>query len=176
MEFCLLDDTQKKNYKSFLLDILTQNDTAFVPPLSSRTGTTQTSFQSKENPSGVADYLTQMLSQQILGVFLEDNRVGFVSYRENRVTDVFGAETMLNIYISTLVLQPETRGMGITKKAYRYLFDEIYPERNVYTRTWSTNTAHIKILQSFGFEELKRIPNDRGAGIDTVYYCKKHTS
>ena len=173
MEFCLLDDTQKKNYKSFLLDILTQNDTAFVPPLSSRTGTTQTSFQSKENPSGVADYLTQMLSQQILGVFLEDNRVGFVSYRENRVTDVFGAETMLNIYISTLVLQPETRGMGITKKAYRYLFDEIYPERNVYTRTWSTNTAHIKILQSFGFEELKRIPNDRGEGIDTVYFYKK---
>lgn len=176
MEFRLLDNTQKKTHKLALLDILTQNDTSFVPPLSNRTGTTQTSFQNKENPSGIEDYLTQMLSQQILGIFLEDTLVGFVSYIENRVTDVFGAETLPNIYISTLVLQPETRGMGITKKAYHYLFDEMYPERNVYTRTWSTNTAHIKILQSFGFEELKRIPDDRGAGIDTVYYCKKHTS
>ena len=38
MEFCLLNDTQKNQYKDALLDILTQNDTAFVPPLSSRTG------------------------------------------------------------------------------------------------------------------------------------------
>ena len=115
-----------------------------------------------------------MLGQQILGVFLEEKLVGFVSYIEDRVTDVF--DVLPNIYISTLVLQPETRGMGITKKLYHHLFNEMYPTHSIYTRTWSTNITHIKILQGFDFAELKRIPNDRGAGVDTVYYCKKHTS
>ena len=173
MEFCLLNDSQKEHYKEVLLEILTQNDTAFVPPLSQRTGTTQTAFGGQANPSGVADYLNQMLTQQILAVLMEGKPVGFVSYIENKTDDDF---PLPNLYISTLVLQPETRGMGITKKLYHHLFNELYPTHSIYTRTWSTNIAHIKILQGFGFEELKRIPNDRGQGIDTVYYCKKHTS
>ena len=173
MDFVLLDSAQKRQYKSALLEILTQNDTAFVPPLSQRTGTTQTAFCGQANPSGVADYLNQMLTQQILAVLMEGKPVGFVSYIENKTDDDF---PLPNLYISTLVLQPETRGMGITKKLYHHLFNELYPDRHIYTRTWSTNMAHIKILQGFGFEELKRIPNHRGQGIDTVYYCKKHTS
>ena len=173
MEFCLLSDSQKESYQETLLEILIQNDTAFVPPLSQRTGTTQTTFGGQANPAGVADYLDQMLTQQILAVLMEGKPVGFVSYIENKRDDGF---LLPNLYISTLVLQPETRGMGITKKLYHHLFNELYPDRHIYTRTWSTNIAHIKILQSFGFEEHKRIPNDRGQGIDTVYYCKKHTS
>lgn len=174
MEFCLLNDTQKEQYREDRLKIFAQNDMTFVPPMSSRTGTTQNTFQNKVNPSGIQDYLAQMLSQQIMGVFLEEKLVGFVSYMKDRVTDVF--DVLPNIYISTLVLQSETRGMGITKKLYNHLFSELYPTHSIYTRTWSTNIAHIKILQGFGFEELKRIPDDRGLGIDTVYYCKKHTS
>ena len=172
MEFCILNNAQKEQYEEELFKILTQNDTAFVPPLSQRTGTTQTAFGGQANPSGVADYLNQMLTQQILAVLMEEKPVGFVSYIENKTDDGF---LLPNLYISTLVLQPETRGMGITKKLYHHLFNELYPERNVYTRTWSTNIAHIKILMGFGFEELKRIPNDRGQDIDTVYYAKRHT-
>ena len=112
MEFCLLNDSQKENNKEALLEILTQNDTAFVPPLSQRTGTTQTHFGQRHNPNGVADYLNQMLTQQIVGVFLECKLVGFISYIENREAEGF---CLPNIYLSTLVLQPETRGMGITK-------------------------------------------------------------
>ena len=173
MDFVLLDSALKRQYKSALLEILAQNDTAFVPPLSQRTGTTQTHFGQQHNPNGVADYLNQMLTQQIVGVFLDGELAGFVSYIENREAEGF---CLPNIYLSTLVLRPETRGMGITKKLYHHLFNELYPERNVYTRTWSTNIAHIKILMGFGFEEIKRIPNDRGKGIDTVYYYKKHAS
>ena len=174
MEFCALNEIQKEQYREKMLEILNRNDKAFVPPLSQRTGTTQAAFCGDVNPAGVADYLDQMLTQQIVGVFLEGELAGFVSYIENRVTDVF--DILPNLYISTLVLQPETRGKGITKKLYHHLFNELYPTCSIYTRTWSTNIAHIKILQSFGFAELKRIPNDRGEGIDTVYYCKKHTS
>ena len=174
MQFCLLNGEQKRQYKQRLLQILADNDTAFVPPLSQRTGTTQTDFQTAVG--SICAYFDKMMEQNMLAVFLEGQVVGFVSYIENMTSDVIGEEMLPNLYISTLVLQPETRGMGITKKVYNHLFNELYPERNVFTRTWSTNIAHIKILNSFGFQELKRIPNDRGAGVDTVYYGKKHTS
>ena len=77
---------------------------------------------------------------------------------------------MPNIYLSTLVLSAESRGKGITKKLYAHLFNELYPEKNIFTRTWSTNAPHIKILDYFGFDEMVRIKNDRGNGIDTVYF------
>ena len=73
------------------------------------------------------------------------------------------------------VVAPVARGQGLMKGFYREMI-RLFPQCHIYTRTWSTNMAHIKILQGFGFEELKRIPNHRGQGIDTVYYCKKHTS
>ena len=112
------------------------------------------------------------MEQKILAMLENGKLLGFVSFRENFTSDVVKEETLPNIYISTLVVRSEARGMGLTKKAYAYLFESLYPERHVFTRTWSTNNAHIRILSGFGFSELKRIPNDRGAGIDTVYYCK----
>ena len=79
---------------------------------------------------------------------------------------------MPNIYISTLLVTPCGRGQGLTRKMYEFLFNE-YKNANVFTRTWSTNEAHIKILLGFGFETIKVLENDRGNGIDTVYF-KKH--
>lgn len=58
---------------------------------------------------------------------------------------------------------------------YAYLFSA-YKNANIFTRTWSTNFAHIKILQAFGFETVKVLKNDRGSGIDTVYFKKEKTS
>ena len=55
---------------------------------------------------------------------------------------------------------------------YAHLFDDIFPDRSIFTRTWSTNAAHIKILDKFNFEIIKCIENDRGDGIDTVYFAK----
>ena len=56
---------------------------------------------------------------------------------------------------------------------YNHLFFELYGGSNVFTRTWSTNYAHTKILDFFGFEEMARLVGDRGNGIDTVYFSKK---
>ena len=37
-------------------------------------------------------------------------------------------------------------------------------------RTWSTNRAQAHLMPELGFEEVLRLPNDRGCGVDTVYY------
>ena len=171
MEFCLLDSCGKKKYRQELLEILEENDKAFVPPLSQRTNTTQTALQGNTVGS-IALYLNGVMEQKILAMLEGEKLLGFVSFRENFVSDVIEEESLPNIYISTVVVRAKARGRSLTKKAYAYLFQILYPERRIFTRTWSTNEAHIKILKAFGFTELKRIENDRGAGIDTVYFQK----
>lgn len=173
MEFRVLSQSEKCQYREELLEILSINDKNFIPPLSQRSSTTQANLQGSAEKADILPYFHKMMEQSILAMFFEGKLFGFVSYIDNYVSDVISAETHPNIYLSTLALRPQTRGMGATKKAYAHLFFKRYPECNVYTRTWSTNGPHIHILDSFGFEELKRIPNDRGEGIDTVYFYKK---
>lgn len=172
MEFHILNDSEKSQYRAELLEILTINDKNFIPPLSQRSSTTQANLNGDAKKADIAPYFNKMMEQNILAMFVDDKLFGFVSYIDNYVSAVVGAETHPNIYLSTLALRPETRGMGATKKAYTHLFFDLYPHCNVYTRTWSTNGPHIHILDGFGFGELKRIPNDRGEGIDTVYFYK----
>ena len=100
----------------------------------------------------------------------EDRVIGLVSFIEDERFEILTEADLPNIYICTVAVSPSARGKGITKKAYHYLFNTVYPQRNLFTRTWSTNVAHTKILSAMGFREFKRILNDRGVGIDTVYY------
>jgi len=172
MEFRVLNNAEKSQYREELLEILSINDKNFVPPLSQRSSTTQSDLQGDAGKADILPYFSKMMEQSILAMFYEGKLFGFVSYIENYVFDAVGVDTHPNIYLSTLALRPESRGMGATKKAYAYLFFERCPHCNVYTRTWSTNGPHIHILGGFGFGELKRIPNDRGEGVDTVYFCK----
>ena len=173
MEFRVLSDAEKSRYREELLEILSVNDKNFIPPLSQRSSTTQSNLLGAEGEGDILPYFNKMLEQNILGMFFAGKLLGFVSYIDNYVSDTVGIETHPNIYLSTLALRPESRGMGATKKAYTHLFFERYPHCNIYTRTWSTNGPHVHILDGFGFGELERLPNDRGEGIDTVYYFKK---
>ena len=173
MEFRVLNAVEKDRYREELLEILSINDQNFIPPLSQRSSTTQSDLLGTAGKGDILPYFNKMMEQNILAMFHEGKLFGFVSYIDDYTSDVIGADTHPNIYLSTLALRPESRGMGATKKAYAHLFLERYPHCNVFTRTWSTNGPHIHILEGFGFGERKRIPNDRGKGIDTVYFYKK---
>lgn len=175
MEFTLFDEKQKKAYYNDILHMMELSDKDFVPPLSQRVSTTQQSLLGSGAGDGgsVSAYLDEMIEQPILCAVEEEKLLEFISFKENYVTDGICEEDLPNIYLSTLVLHPDARGKGLTKKLYAHLFNELYADRNIFTRTWSTNVAHIKILSYFEFEELKRIKDHRGAGIDTVYYVKR---
>ena len=172
MEFKFLSEAEKEYYREQIIALLLESDGDFLPPLSSRTSTKDSTFSSEcANCSGVLSYYKAMNSQMILCATVDGSPVGFVSFYENYE----GGEEP-NIYVSTLVVAKSARGCGLTSKMYAYLFDEVYAECHIYTRTWSTNAAHTKILSRFGFSELKRIKDDRGEGIDTVYYVRRAKS
>ena len=168
MELKILTDEEKDIYSRQIIDLLTESDDDFLPPLSKRGSPKDKSFsQDTKNSDGVISYYTEMNRQPILAAVIDDKIVGFVSFSEN-----YDGGRIPNIYISTLVVSKASRGMGLTTKIYDYLFNTAFADRPFYTRTWSTNIAHTKILSRFGFSEIKRIPNDRGDGIDTVYFEK----
>lgn len=166
----MLSEKEKEIYNNDILKLLKISDNEFVPPLSERHSTTQVNLKEshKSVGCGVLDYHTQVMEQCILGAVEQDRLLGFVSFKENVVTDII--TTTPNIYISTLILHPDARGRNLTFKMYDYLFNELYKGVSVFTRTWSSNAAHIKILSKFNFSQYKIIENDRGEGIDTIYF------
>lgn len=174
MDLILLTDAQKQEYRKQIFDVMLTCDRDFVPSLSARFSTSDTKFSAQTGrENGIYAYFEDMIGEQMLAAIEDGKLLGFVTFKRDLVQGPLTADTLPNLYICTLLLSPAARGKGVTKLMYTHLFDTLYPKINLYTRTWSTNTAHLKILEHFGFSLVKRIENDRGPGIDTVYYGKK---
>ena len=174
MEFVLLTEAQKLERRDEIIAMIAACDHEFVPPLSHRFSPSQTVFTPDAcTEDGLPGYVEDMCkSSHILCAMEGDSILGFVAYRLDMTNQYLTAETLPNLYVAVLLVSPEARGRGITKAFYDHLFLEKYPDRNLYTRTWSTNQAHAKILRRFGLDIVIRIENDRGEGIDTVYFGK----
>lgn len=173
MQFILLNEREKEQYKNDIIEMMKESDQDFVPPLSSRNSTTQKCLKGGESTiEGLLSYYAQMNAQSILGAVLDGELLGFVSFKENYSSDVISEENFPNIYLSTLIVKKAARGQRLTVRLYEYLFNELFPDKNIFTRTWSTNAAHINILGKFGFSLIKTLKDDRGQGIDTVYFAK----
>ena len=168
MELKILTLRQQEFFGPQILEMLTFSDGEFVPPLSARSSTTQQNLSGSEScPDGIRQYYTQLQTQKVMAAVEGDRLLAFVSYIENYISGPITQADTPNIYLSTLVMRPEARGKGLTKQMYAQLFDT-YKPASVFTRTWSTNSAHIRILQHFEFETLAVLKDHRGPGIDTV--------
>lgn len=171
MEICILPkETQHAVYRE-VLQLLYLADQEFMPPLSSRNGTTQKYFSAAKSGDGILTYFENLKEQRFVVARENGKLLGFVSFRENYWCGEIPPEELPNIYISTLIVAPEARGKGVTGAMYQALLSAYYKE-NVFTRTWSSNAAHIRILEKFGFSRWLVLENHRGNGIDTVYFKK----
>ena len=167
MELKILTQEEKTQYRGAILALLEESDEDFLPPLSRRRSTKDQTFSGEAAVGGILSYYEAMNRQEILAAAIDGELLGFVSFYEN-----FEGGEEPSLYVSTLVVAKAARGHGLTSKMYAHLFYTLFPEHNIYTRTWSTNAAHTKILARFGFAEWRRLPNDRGPGIDTVYFAR----
>jgi ribosomal protein S18 acetylase RimI-like enzyme len=174
MKICILSKEQQPEIYEEAYKMLEAADKEFVPPLSMRESSTQQSFSAGVKGDSIVRYFEQLKDQRFAAVFHEEALIAFVSYKENYTCGQIPPEELPNIYLSTLVVSPKARGKGVTKALYSKLFSE-YEAVNIFTRTWSTNIAHIRILERFGFEVVGILENDRGNGVHTVYFkkCRK---
>lgn len=174
-------DKLPKKYEKDVWDLVVASDGEFVPRLSFRESTTQNNLTAGELECASPDHLNlvpvlpkryfEIMKKQNFILALENKKViGFLSHIPNHYVD--GLEMGMPCdYISTVIVSPENRGKGITKKLYKRLW-ETTDDNSLVTRTWSTNFSHLSILQHLGFNLVFLIENDRAQGIDTVYYQK----
>ncbi len=142
----------------------------FVPPLWQRSSSTQQDLHGSSSSSKIPSEYFESIRKQSAFVAIDSGRVvGFMSFRKNYICKEIPRSFQPNIYITTVIVDPVYRNRGITGEFYEKLIDR-FAGYHIFTRTWSTNNSHSRILSSRRFFEHKRIPDDRGPGIDTVYY------
>lgn len=157
-----------------LKDLLRWGDEQFVPPLSARHSSTQSDLapHAAAVDHAIDDYYQALLEQRFLLALDGDSLAGFMSYRPDYACDYVNGG--ICTYVSTILVAEQYRGAHLTEQMYRALFDLSSVQGTVVaTRTWSKNGAHLHILGEMGFDLIQTLPDDRGPGIDTVYYAKQ---
>ena len=155
--------------------LLADADDSFVPPL---TGTERTAVSRSADEGTATDlegYVDRCVSRPMVGAFDDGDLVGFGSFEEISSADALEGYTPTH-HVELLIVDERVRDRGIGTRLYRSLLDDLPPsvaQPHVSTKTWSTNHAHIAILERLAFSCVERIPDDRGPGVDTVYYARR---
>ena len=163
-----------KGQKKDIWELIKAADREFVPPLSSRGSTTQADLKDGEAGEVPQEYFSALSEQSFILCTERSHVTGFLSYIPDHPLRAGGTLDIVCDYVSTIIVAPERRGRGITESMYRALFAH-RPGRLCATRTWSQNLAHITILSRLGFRLALRLKDDRGEGVDTVYYLRGDT-
>lgn len=173
----LADVALEPKVASAIWQLLLDADQSFVPPLSARHSSTQSAL-STATPGEVREprqYFEALQKQHfILARPVNEGSAvaGFMSFRTGYTLPA-GRSAPQYHYVTTVIVRPASRGQGLTTRMYRRLMAVAKATGNgVATRTWSTNAHHIGLLSKLGFSVAHRVPNDRGVGVDTVYFVK----
>jgi ribosomal protein S18 acetylase RimI-like enzyme len=148
--------------------LLATVDREFVPPLSSRSDTV--SMESPASKPGLDAYLEAMREELWLLAQRGGAVVGLLSFRHALANRPLAAYAP-SLYATTLAVAPAARRTGVARTLYDALERQALERRVPYvtTRTWSTNTSHLRLLDERGFVVVDRTPDDRGGGIGTLY-------
>ena len=169
MQILLQERISEANQLEAIRQLLILGDKDFIPPLSSRSSSTQSTLSTAASENGIDDYFETIRTMPTVLALDGDRVAGFMTFRFDHICDQIGPETLPNLYASTCVVHPDYRGQGLMTKFYTAMMEH-YPHRGIYTRTWHTNFGHLKVLDRLGFSQLCCLENHRGEGIHTVYY------
>jgi L-amino acid N-acyltransferase YncA len=171
MELKYFESVASCGYAADIQALLEMADQEFIPPLSARGSSTQQNLTSAAAVSEGAKAYFEAMSAQPVVVAVENGRCcGFMAFKKDYVCEYYNKTP--NLYASTCVVHPVARGKGLMRGFYQTMID-LFPNCSIYTRTWHTNIAHLKVLEKLGFSLLVQLPDHRGPGMDTVYYCKE---
>lgn len=157
-----------------VIDLVKRCNYEFIPPLSCRRGIQEKNLSQETSffEDNIESYLNSLFEQSFIVALENEKVVGFMSFRENYIPAEIKVENMLwynFCYVSTIIVDREYRKHGLATQFYHELF-KLFDL--ITTRTWSINYGHLNILQKLDFKLVKRISNDRGENIDTVYFLK----
>lgn len=171
MELIYFERVTEKTYLDQIYGLLAMYDREFIPPLSSRSSTTQASLSGTEDAgNGVKDYFDVMVQQDMVLALEGDTVAGFMAFRRDYTCPYI--QRTPNLYASTCLVHPDFRGQKLMQRFYEAMM-AAFPGYPIYTRTWHTNASHLRVLDKLGFRLLQLLENHRGPGIHTVYYGRE---
>jgi len=154
--------------------LLAAADDEFVPPLTGPGRADVARSDGEGGPGTLDEYVERCLARPMIGAFDGDDLVGFSSFRPLDRAPALDGHLPTN-HVSILIVDPAYRGRDLAGATYRRLLSDLPADRRrpyVSTKTWSTNRAHLRVLDDLGFACVERRPDDRGEGVDTVYYAR----
>lgn len=134
----------------------------FTPPLDGRNVNIeeriQDTFDKPDSGYLIVESQTMDSNISIIGL------IGFNKHWESRN----------DAYINFLAIHPEYRGLGLSSKLESELESKLELEGIQYINvcTWSTNKPVLNFYEKRNYQLNHVLKNDRGNGIDTIYYCK----
>lgn len=178
MEIRYAGQALSENEKAGIMEILEQCDREFVPPLSGRKSSVQKNLSGGKENAGSGgcptDYFHEIMKQDFILCTEGGSVLGFMTFRRNYICselEDFGT----SLYITTACVRPGNRNAGLLGRMYDCMEKEaasVLQYKIIATRTWSSNGAHLHVLQKRGYHIVKTLKDDRGPGIDTVYLGK----
>lgn len=172
--FVLIDGLGDREERGEVLRILMECDKDFCPPLSRREGTSQKNLR-KAAGGGVELYFEEMAGQPTLLWKRNGRVIAFLSFRMHDVCEEISSCKDV-CYFTTICVRRSFRGQGLAAVLYHtaeVFIRKEYPDTILALRTWSTNEAQLHLMKKMGFEEKVVLRNDRGPGIDTIYFVKQ---
>lgn len=171
--------------KSQIWDILCQCDDEFYPRLSARESSSQKNLDHLEEGGDERDkdkgkkvqptsYYAEMIQQDFILSYEGEEVTGFMTFKQDYLCEAL-ASFGSSLYITTVCVRKECRGKGVMNVLYDYMEQEAAKALGcgrISTRTWSLNHAQLHALPRRGYEEICTLPNDRGGGVDTIYFGK----
>lgn len=143
----------------------------FVPSLRARTSTTQADLAPGAAAGTCDAYVTAMLAQHC-AVVPDDDGAGLRAVLSARTSDhPLEDEVPGAVYLSTVAVAPWARRQGLAALLLDAMLTR-FAGRPALSRTWSTNTASIRLHERAGFAVHARVRDDRGPGVDTVYLLR----
>ena len=153
-------------YGEQIRKLLEEVNEEFVPPLSTRTNSTDNSLSMRKEGRGIDPYYQSIKSQENILALEGDRVLGLLSFVRE-----FPFKDKKWVYVSTIAVRKQYRNLGLGKGLYSYLLN-LFPSDPILTRTWTGNDAHTNLLTALGFKEVERMKDHRGKGIDTIYFGK----
>lgn len=152
-----------------IYDILVSCDNEFVPPLSTRNATTQTDFNSIVSCEIPYQYWINILKQKNILAYVDDCLAGFMSFKCNydigNWFNVKIGKNIINNYISTVCIYKDYRRLGLAKKMYNYIENNL-PNKYRSSKDWCTLAQIIKLLYKtvillpgFDYSDIKGVVN-----------------
>ena len=167
-------DKLSEEQEKIVFEICKDADDDFVPPLSSRVDTVH-KFKDTANiqipkDKGLQIFFNEIKKESFIFIMNKGKIGGFMSFIKDYSLHL-DDDVVICDYITIIIIDSRYRNKGFTKKMYEVILKE-RKGKKIATRTWSTNFAHMHILDKLGFKLVQRDIDDRGVNIDTVYYLK----